>query len=142
MNTFILSQKTIPDLNSFHKAVKVSVSEFVGFLIEDNIVTVELNVPVTQTLIDQIEAIVPPTIPIKDVTPRQIRQALVLSNVAIADIDAAINSLAEPTRSLARIEWEYSVAFHRDRPLVAQVGQMLGWTNQQLDDLWALAATL
>lgn len=79
---------------------------------------------------------------IDDVTPRQIRQALILSGVDMAMIEAALNSLPEPTKSLAKTEWEYSIAFKRNRPLVKQVGLMLGWTPQQLDDLWLFAAKL
>lgn len=60
INSFILSSKIIPDINLFHKVVKSIVPEFSGFNIEDGVVTVELNVAVTQVLIDQIEAIVPP----------------------------------------------------------------------------------
>lgn len=80
--------------------------------------------------------------PIPDVTPRQIRQALVLSGVSLASIDAAIDTLPEPTKSLVRIEWEYSVAFIRTNPLVAQVGAIIGWTSDQLDALWRFAKTL
>lgn len=84
-----------------------------------------------------------PAVPqIADVTPRQIRQALILSGVLMADIDSALASLPEPTRSLAQTEWEYSVSFKRSRPLVDSVRQMLGWTNAQVDALWALANTL
>jgi hypothetical protein len=79
---------------------------------------------------------------IADVTPRQIRQALILKGVSLAQIDTALNSLPEPTKSLALAEWEYSTAFQRHRPLVAQVGQMLGWSSNDLDSLWKFAATL
>jgi len=79
---------------------------------------------------------------IPDATPRQIRQALILSGVSIDMITAALDSLPEPTRSLAKVEWEYSIAFKRNRPLVIQVGLMLGWTHNQLDDLWKLALSL
>lgn len=79
---------------------------------------------------------------IPDVTPRQIRQALVLMGVSLTDIDNALNSLSEPTKSLARIEWEYSISFQRQRPLVNTMGAMLGWTSDQLDALWIFAATL
>lgn len=142
MNTFTLTQKTIPDLTLFHKKIQETVPEFVGFEVEDSIVTVELNVEVTQALIDQIEAIVPPNKPLPDVTPRQIRQALILSGVAIIDIETALNSLSEPTKSMALVEWEYSNAFQRNRPLVLEVANLLGWTSTQLDNLWILAATL
>jgi hypothetical protein len=77
-----------------------------------------------------------------DVTPRQIRQALILMGVNLQQIEDALNSLPEPTKSLARIEWEYSIAFQRNRDLVSQMGAMLGWTSAQLDSLWILAAKL
>ena len=77
-----------------------------------------------------------------DVTPRQIRQALILSGVSMESIDAALNSMPEPTRSLAKTEWSYSIACKRHRDLVNQDGVMLGWTSEQLDDLWAFAGKL
>ena len=85
----------------------------------------------------------PPVIPqLPDVTPRQIRQALILSGVTMQSIDDALSSLPEPTQSLAKAEWEYSVAFQRNRPLVASVAVMLGWSSQQVDDLWKFAHSL
>ena len=77
-----------------------------------------------------------------DVTPRQIRQALILSGISLSQIDTAIDSLSEPTKSMARIEWEYSNVFERNRPLVAAVATVMGWTDAQLDALWTLAASL
>lgn len=87
-------------------------------------------------------AVAPATPIIADVTPRQIRQALILSGVSISQIDDALESLPEPTRSLAKTEWEYSTSFQRSRPLVSQVGALLGWSSTQLDDLWLYAAGL
>jgi hypothetical protein len=84
----------------------------------------------------------PPVPVIHDVTPRQIRQALILSGITLEQIDAALAGLPEPVHSLAKIEWEYSIAFQRNRPLVAQVGQILGWSSEQLDALWVFASTL
>lgn len=142
MNTFILSNKTIPDINTFHKAVKSIIPDFSGFNIEDGVITVELLVEVTQDLIDQIEAIVPPTPPVPDVTPRQIRLALLNSGVLLTDIENAINTLPEPQKTQALIAWEYSTAFQRNNPFVLSIGTMLGWSDEQIDALWALAATL
>lgn len=82
------------------------------------------------------------SVPLSDVTPRQIRLALLLSGVLLSDIEAALNSLPEPVKSYALIEWEYSLAFKRVNPLVEQVGQLLGWTSGQLDNLWKTASTL
>ena len=77
-----------------------------------------------------------------DVTPRQMRQALVISGVSMDQITQALSSLPEPTKSMAQIEWEYSLAFQRKRPIVESVRLVLGWTSKQVDDLWKLAATL
>lgn len=79
---------------------------------------------------------------IPSVTPRQIRQALVLYGVNMSMIESALGSLPEPHASLAKTEWEYSISFDRNRPLVKSVGQMLGWNEDQLDNLWKFAKTL
>lgn len=142
MNTFTLSQKIIPHLRKFHNAVKQVVPEFDGFIKNDDNVTVLLTVEVTPEIVSAIEAVVPPPADLLDVTPRQMRQALILSGVSLQQIEDALNSLPEPQKSLAWVEWEYSNAFERNRPLVAQVSAMLGWTEQQLDDLWILAGSL
>lgn len=60
MNSFILSNKVVPDLKKFHMAIKEAVSVFDGIVKDENQCTIILTVPVTQQLIDQIEAIVPP----------------------------------------------------------------------------------
>lgn len=79
---------------------------------------------------------------LKPVTPRQIRQALLLQGLSLETIENALNSLPEPTKSLALIEWEYSLEFQRNRPLVNSVAQLLGMTDEQLDTLWVFAASL
>lgn len=140
-NTFILNRQ-IPDLNAHHKQLKSMFEYFNGFNVEDSVITVELTIEATQEIQDAINAVEPPNPPIPNVTPRQIRQALIISGVDLNTIEAAIDSMPEPQRSLARTEWEYSTAFERNRPLVAQVGQLLGWTDTQLDTLWVMAGTL
>lgn len=82
---------------------------------------------------------IPGTIP--DVTPRQMRTALALYGVYDL-IQPALDSLPEPTKTLAQIQWDYSLAFQRTQPLVSQVGSMLGWNDAQLDALWLFAGTL
>ena len=79
---------------------------------------------------------------IPDVSPRQFRSALVLSNISIASVEAAMDQLAEPHKSLAKIQWEYSLAFQRRNPLVAMVGNVMGKTPEELDSIWAFAGTL
>lgn len=84
----------------------------------------------------------PYTPPIPDVSPRQIRLALIASGVSLASIDAAIATLPSPNNSIAQATWDYSLAFERTNPMVAELGAMLGWSSAQLDALWNLAAGL
>jgi hypothetical protein len=80
--------------------------------------------------------------PIASVSPRQIRLALVSSGIPLDTIESFINSLEEPTKTMARIAWEYSTAFERYNELVEQLGAAMGLTSTQLDDLWRMAGSL
>lgn len=81
-----------------------------------------------------------PTVP-KEVTMRQARLALLGAGV-LAGVDAAIDAMPEPTRSAARIEWEYSGAVQRHNGFVAALGPALGMTGAQIDALFVAAAKL
>lgn len=76
------------------------------------------------------------------ITPRQARQALILSGISSQMVVDAIETLEEPYKSLAMTEWEYSTAFIRTNPLVASIGSILGWTSEQLDQLWITGSKL
>lgn len=84
----------------------------------------------------------PPEKYIPDVTPRQIRQAWVLMGKQLSEIDDAINALPEPYETMAKIEWEYSISVKRKNPLVEMLGQSQGYSADDLDALWVLAASL
>ena len=75
------------------------------------------------------------------VTMRQARLAL-LSAGKLSQVDAVIDSLPEPHKSAARIEWDYSSEVQRDRPFVQQIGAALGYTSEQLDHLFLEASKL
>src|SRR5574343_647212 len=75
------------------------------------------------------------------VTMRQARLAL-LGAGKLAAVDAAINSMAEPTKSAARIEWEYSGEVQRHNGFVAALGPALGLTEAQIDALFVAASKL
>jgi len=84
----------------------------------------------------------PPPTPIpKVVTMRQARLAL-LQQGLLASIQPAIDALDEPHRSGANIEWEYSQEVERNRPFVELLSQALELTDDDLDALFELAATL
>jgi hypothetical protein len=75
------------------------------------------------------------------VTMRQARLAL-LSAGLLAQVDPAIESLDSPEKEMARIEWDYSSAVSRHRPLVVMLGQKLGLDDEALDQLFITAAGL
>lgn len=75
------------------------------------------------------------------VTPRQARLAL-LGAGKLADIDAAIELLEEPTKTAVKIEWEYAIQIERMSSWVQAMTLALGMTDEEVDALFELAATL
>lgn len=73
----------------------------------------------------------------KTVTMRQARLALLQSGLLDA-VESAVTGAGKA----AQIEWEYSSEVHRDKALVKALTPALGLTEEQLDDLFALAASL
>lgn len=82
----------------------------------------------------------PPVTPSK-VTMRQARLALHASGL-LSQVEVAINTLPEPPRTTARIEWDFSSEVHRDKEFVVMMGTALGLSDAQLDDLFVQAALL
>jgi hypothetical protein len=92
-------------------------------------------------LVDNHEAL-----PLEEIMPsvsaRQIRTAIVLSGLSIATIEAALDGLSEPTRTVAIIAWDHSNLYFRKNPLIVALAPAIGLSEEQLDDLWVLAKTL
>ncbi len=80
------------------------------------------------------------TVP-QEVTMRQARLALLDAGL-LANVQPAINSLNEPDKTKAQIEWDYSNALQRSNPFVTVLGTALGLNNEALDNLFITAATL
>lgn len=80
--------------------------------------------------------------PLPSITPRQLRLALVFAGVDLANIDAVIDTLPEPTKTMTKIEWEYAIDFERSNVMVAALGAALGLTNAQIDAIWELGAKI
>ena len=78
---------------------------------------------------------------ITSVTMRQARLAL-LQQGLLTQVNNAVASMPGVQGDAVRIEWEFSSTVERNRPLVQSLSVSLGLTSQQLDDLFALAATL
>ena len=77
----------------------------------------------------------------QSVTMRQARLALLAAG-KLAQVESAINSLPEPQKSEAKIEWEYSAEVVRNKPFVQSLGAALGLSNDDLDALFIEAVKL
>lgn len=75
------------------------------------------------------------------VTMRQARLEL-LGAGKLDLVQPAINALAEPQKSAAQIEWDYSNEVHRNEPFVQLMGAALGLDSAALDSLFIAAAKL
>ena len=107
----------------------------------------ELELPddaTEQAWAEKLEAYAAPLVTktVETVSARQLRQAIVLSGMTMAQVDGILDSLPEPRRALALISWEYSTEFIRHTDLVDFVGLSVGLSSDQIDDIWLLAASL
>lgn len=75
------------------------------------------------------------------VTMRQARLALLHAG-KLAAVDSAIANMSGSAGDAARIEWEFSNTVERNKSLVRALGPAIGMTDQDLDSLFLLAATL
>lgn len=84
----------------------------------------------------------PVVVPIpQEITMRQARLAL-LDIGLLANVQTAINTLPEPDKTKAQIEWEYSNALQRDNPFVTTLGTALGLSSDDIDNLFITASGL
>lgn len=79
----------------------------------------------------------PPPPPIAPISPRQIRQALTRAGLRTA-VESAVAAGDQDLKDW----WEFSTAFERLNPQVTAMAAALGVSTTDLDQLWALGATL
>lgn len=77
----------------------------------------------------------------KVVTARQARLAL-LQEGLLSTVEAAIESLEEPQKTQAKIEWEYATEVHRFSPMVELIGTACGLTTEQINELFVKASEI
>lgn len=70
------------------------------------------------------------------ITARQLRMQLVLSGVNLEMISAGIDQLPEPDQSLARVQWEYATVFERNNHSMIEMAEQLGFTDEQLNQIF------
>jgi hypothetical protein len=91
---------------------------------------------------DKPEKITAPVVP-QVVTMAQARKAMILSGVSIANVDAAIDGIADAQeKALAQTDWEYSTTVRRDSDLVISLAPALNLTTEQVDAMFVLAHTI
>ena len=75
------------------------------------------------------------------VTMRQARLALLGAGL-LAQVNTAVANMPGAEGDAARIEWEYAQEVRRDSPLVAGLSEILGLTDEALDNLYRTAVGL
>lgn len=99
-----------------------------------------VNRPATAAEIAAIPGVAASSVPVA-VSRKAARLALAAANKLDA-VTTAIESLPEPQRTAATIEWQDSVNFVRDSPMVLLIGGILGMTSVELDSLFIAAKQL
>lgn len=77
----------------------------------------------------------------RTITLRQCKLAL-LNAGKLQDVVNAINSLPEPQKSAAQIEFEYANEVERSSPLLTTIASAIGLTEEELDQLFDSAKVL
>lgn len=77
-----------------------------------------------------------PTVP-QSVSPLQARKALKQQSM-LTTVQAAVAAADEDTQ----MAWEYATSFDRTSPFVLAMAAALGWTVEQVDNLFVLAWSL
>lgn len=81
--------------------------------------------------------------PLKPLTRRQFRLALVMNGFALADIEALINQIEDDMqRQIIQIEWQDATVFERYSPGLLKMAELINLSSPQVDELWSQALTL
>lgn len=69
------------------------------------------------------------------------RAILTVSGLS-AQVDALIDALPEPQKTIANTQWQYGNFIVRTHPLIQACGAQLGMTREQIDDVFRQASLL
>lgn len=84
---------------------------------------------------------VAPAAPMPSLEPWQFFAMLDLSGKR-GDLEAFIDAMVEPAKTVAKSQYQHSKVYYRDNPLVLVAQQALSLTDNALDALWLQAANL
>lgn len=81
---------------------------------------------------------------IGEITPKQLRLVLLANGVTSSDVEAAILNIEDAiTREIATIEWQYGTGYSRTNANLQMIAtQLLGFSEEQIDEMWKHALTL
>ena len=83
------------------------------------------------------------TPPVKPLTRRQFRLALVTNGYNLADIETLIAQIEDDMqRQIIQIEWQDATVFERNNSSLLTMAALMGLSSSQIDELWAQALTL
>lgn len=81
--------------------------------------------------------------PLKPLTRRQFRLALVMNGFALTDIEALIAQIEDDMqRQIIQIEWQDATVFERNNSSLLTMSALMGLSSAQIDELWSQALTL
>lgn len=73
----------------------------------------------------------------RSISPRQLRLGLLGIGVTPAQVTLTLEAIEDVNeRAAALVEWEYALDIRRDHPLVTSLGQSLGKTDHEIDQLF------
>ena len=76
--------------------------------------------------------------PLKPLTRRQFRLALVMNGFALADIEALINQIEDDMqRQIIQIEWQDATVFERNNSNLFVMAALVGLSSSQIDEIWS-----
>lgn len=91
---------------------------------------------------DYVWAVTYEKLPLKPLTRRQFRLALVMNGFALADIEALINQIEDDMqRQIIQIEWQDATVFERNNSSLFAMAALMGLSSTQIDELWVQALT-
>lgn len=79
---------------------------------------------------------------LEDISPRQIALALLSMGITESNVIGAIGQLPSPLKEQGMIAWNRSNYFVRTEPAVTMIGQLMGLTSSQLDQVWTIGKEL
>ena len=83
------------------------------------------------------------TPPVKPLTRRQFRLALVTNGYSLSDIETLIAQIEDDMqRQIIQIEWQDATVFERNNSSLLTIAALMGLSSTQIDELWAQALTL